>query len=282
MAKIHDIHPHVISKDETKYPRDPIGGTQSDWSRERPVTIEEMIEEMDRAGVASSALVQSATCYGFDNSYICEAIERFPDRFTGIASIAVLADDAVDVMKSWMDRGVSGLRIYTGGSKMNFDYDVLADRRADPIWDFCGEAGIPICLQVRVPAFPIVKELAERHPNTRIAIDHLARADPSDGPPYRNAQPLWDLAKYDNIFLKVTPRSFLLAKEGKASPDTFFPTLVERFGANRLAFGSNFPAAKGPLADIVQTAKDGLSALSEEDRNWILGGTSERLYPALA
>ena len=42
-----DIHPHVISKDEERYPRAPLGGKQSDWSRERPVGAEEMLAAMD-------------------------------------------------------------------------------------------------------------------------------------------------------------------------------------------------------------------------------------------
>src|SRR5439155_1270513 len=58
--RIIDIHPHVISTDETRYPRAPIGGHQSDWSRERPVPYEKMIAAMDTAGIAKSALVQAS------------------------------------------------------------------------------------------------------------------------------------------------------------------------------------------------------------------------------
>ena len=94
--KVHDIHPHIISKDDGRYPRAPLGGEQSDWSRERPVTAEYMVAAMDEAGVASSALVQAATCYGYDNSYVADAIERYPDRFTGVGTIDVLAPDAVE------------------------------------------------------------------------------------------------------------------------------------------------------------------------------------------
>jgi len=31
-----DIHPHVISRDDGRYPQAPLFGMQSDWSRERP------------------------------------------------------------------------------------------------------------------------------------------------------------------------------------------------------------------------------------------------------
>jgi predicted TIM-barrel fold metal-dependent hydrolase len=278
---IHDIHPHIISPDDERFPRSPLGGEQSDWSRDRPVTIEDMVAAMDEAGVASSALVQAASCYGFDNSYVAHAVKRFPDRFTAVGTIDVLAPDAVEVLKGWTEQGITGLRLYTGGSKLKFDFSWLDDPKSFPVWDFAGETGIPICVQGRVPAFPIIVGLAKRFPGTRLILDHLARMDTTDGPPYANAEPLFNLAEHANIFLKVTPRSFDLANSGKASPDTFFPKLVSVFGADRIAFGSNYPASVGTLKEIVETAKHNLKALKPEDRDLILGGTSEILYPSL-
>lgn len=279
---IHDIHPHIISTDDTRFPRAPIGGSeQSDWSQEHQVTAERMIAAMDEAGVASSALVQAATCYGYDNSYVAHAVERFPDRFTAVGTIDVLAPDAVEVFKGWMAKGVTGLRLYTGGSKLKFDFSWLDDPRSFPIWEFAGEAGIAICVQGRPPAFPIMIGLAKRFPRVRMILDHMARMDTTDGPPYANAEPLFKLADFPNIYMKVTPRSFDLANSGKASPETFFPKLVSVFGAERCAFGSNYPASEGTLKQIVDRALDNLSCLKPADRDMIMGGTSEVLYPRL-
>jgi predicted TIM-barrel fold metal-dependent hydrolase len=280
--KIHDIHPHIISDNETKYPPSPIGGQQSDWSKEHHVTMEAMISAMDEAGIASSALVQSATCYGYNNTYVADAIKQHPDRFTGVGTIDVLAPDAVAVFKGWMEKGITGLRLYTGGSKLEFDHSWLNDKRSFPIWEFAGEAGIPVCVQCRPPAFPVVTEMAKRFPGTRILIDHLARMDITDGVPYANAAPLFALAALPNVYLKVTPRTFDLADKGKATHDTFYPRLVAEFGANRCAFGSNYPASEGTLKQIVDRAKHHFRFLSEADRNMILGGTAEILYPKLA
>ena len=41
--KIHDIHPHIISNDDSRYPRSPLGGKQSDWSKDHQVTAEDML-----------------------------------------------------------------------------------------------------------------------------------------------------------------------------------------------------------------------------------------------
>src|ERR1700722_2879689 len=97
---IIDIHPHVISTDTERYPNAPLGGHKSDWSRERPVAVEQMIAAMDQAGIAKSALVQASTCYGHDNSYIADAIAAYPNRFTGVFSADVLAADAPQTMRA--------------------------------------------------------------------------------------------------------------------------------------------------------------------------------------
>src|SRR6201997_2774112 len=101
MSSVMDIHPHIIADDAKRYPLAPLGGHQSDWSRTRPVTCEQMIVAMDAAGVAKSALVQASTCYGHDNSYVADAVAAHPDRFTGVFSVDVLGPDAPGKIAYW-------------------------------------------------------------------------------------------------------------------------------------------------------------------------------------
>src|ERR1700743_3476197 len=110
---IIDIHPHVISTDTVRYPRAPLGGHQSDWSRERPVSVDQMIAAMGEAGIAKSALVQASTCYGHDNSYVAEAVAAHLDRFTGVFSVDVLARDAPEKIRYWVGRNLTGMRLFT-------------------------------------------------------------------------------------------------------------------------------------------------------------------------
>jgi predicted TIM-barrel fold metal-dependent hydrolase len=93
---------------------------------------------------------------------------------------------------------------------------------------------------------------------------------------------LFGLAPFDNIFLKLTPRIFGDVRRGQAAAETFFPRLVEVFGSNRLAWGSNFPASEGKLKDNLVVARQCLACLSAEDQAWIFAKTAQRLYPALA
>ena len=77
----------------------------------------------------------------------------------------------------------------------------------------------------------------------------------TDGPPYGADAPLFDLARYNNVYLKATPLNFAPPQWGKATPESFFGKLVETFGASRIAFGSNFPATAGTLAEILGKAQ---------------------------
>src|SRR5215475_15108360 len=107
MPTVIDIHPHIIADDTRRYPLAPLGGHQSDWSRTRPVTTEQMIAAMDKAGVAKAAIVQASTCYGHDNSYVADAVAAKPERFTGVFSVDVLASDAPERMASWRKKGLT-------------------------------------------------------------------------------------------------------------------------------------------------------------------------------
>jgi L-fuconolactonase len=277
-----DIHPHVIAADAGRYPRAPLGGHQSTWSQERPVGVEQLIVEQDRAGIRKAALVQASTCYGHDNSYVADAVSAYPERFTGVFSCDVLAPDACDTMAYWMDRGLTGLRLFTTGSTMPGQAGWLDDPRSFPAWRKAEDAGLPVCLQMTADGIPAIEDVLQRFPRLSVVLDHLARPVQDDGPPYAAANSLWRLARFPGVYLKVTERNFVGASKGKATPDTFFGRLVSEFGASRIAWGSNFPASERSLADLLALAQDALRFLPQPDREWIFSRTAQTLYPALA
>jgi len=282
MSKVVDIHPHIIANDTQRYPLAPLGGHQSDWSRTRPVTTEQMIAAMDKAGVAKAAIVQASTCYGHDNSYVADAVAAHPDRFTGVFSADVLASDAPERMQHWVERGLTGMRLFTIGSTMPDQASWLDDPKTYPAWQCASELKLSICLQMSAAALPQMIRLAERFPKVRIILDHMARPQIEDGPPYAAAESLFALARYPSVYLKLTERNFIQSRKGKATPETFFPKLVATFGASRLAWGSNYPSSEGSLAELLGLAKTSLACLSQADQGWIFAKTAQNLYPALA
>ncbi|OAN81257.1 amidohydrolase [Jannaschia sp. EhC01] len=281
MDPIIDIHPHVISPDTDRYPLTPLGGTQSTWSSKHPITHEDLIAHMDAAGIEKAVVVQASTAYGHDNTYVAEAVAAHPTRLTGVFSVDILAADAVEQIDYWRGRGLTGLRLFTAGSTVQGQSTWLNDPAGHPAWQYTSDIGLPICVQMRPPGVPMLRDLVQRFPDARVIIDHLARPELSDGPPYAAASGLWELAAFPGVHLKMTLRNIVAAESGQSTLPAFMAHLMKTFGADRVAWGSNFPAADTPLPDLVARARDAVATLTPDQQKAILSGTALSLYPAL-
>ena len=281
MDHIIDTHTHAISPDTERYPLAPVGGHQSDWSAKRPASYQALLAAMDQAGIARAVVVQASTAYGNDNRYVVEAVQAHPDRFAGVFSIDVLAADAVDQLRHWLGAGLAGLRLFTTGTTMPGQADWLDDPRSFPVWEYAQEHGVTICLQMTAAGIPALTNMLGRFPRIRVLLDHLARPDLAGGPPYDGAAPLFALAAHPGVYLKLTNRTIAEAGRGASTPQAFFPRVVAAFGAARIAWGSNFPAAEGSLASLLAEAQSALAMLPEADRAAIFGDTARTIYPQL-
>ena len=280
MKGVIDIHPHVISPDTQRYPRAPLGGRASDWSQSRPVGAQQMIAAMNSAGIDRAVLVQASTCYGHDNSYIADCVAAEPRRFAGVFSVDMLAADAPERIRYWQRRGLIGLRVFIAGHTTAQEVR-LDDPRSFPAWQCAVEEALPVCVQVRTPGLPQLEALLERFPGARVILDHMARPVLDDGPPYAKAESLFRLARYPNLFLKLTAHNVRDARQGSATPQSFFARVIEAFGAPRLAWGSNYPASEGTLSALFVEARAPLAGRTSAEREWIFSRTAQTLYPAL-
>lgn len=280
--EIIDIHPHIVSRDTDRYPIAPQHGHRSDWSATRAVTFEQLIAEMDEAGVAKAAIVHSSTTYGHNNAYVADSVAREPRRFTGVYSFDLLAPDALKTFDHWLARGMGGIRLFTGGATHQSDGSWLVNPATFPIWERCSHIGMSMVIQTTPSGLSMAAELATRFPTVKIALDHCARPALEGGPPYTACAGLFELARHRNVYLKITPRTFDLAQAAPGGAQAFFPHLVKVFGADHLAFGSNYPASAGPLKKLIDQGHACFATLSEAERAWVWGGTAKVLYPTLA
>jgi predicted TIM-barrel fold metal-dependent hydrolase len=278
---IIDIHPHIVSPDTKKYPLNPLGGTQSTWSQERPTTYDDLLRAMDEAGVAKAAIVHSSTAYGFDNSYVADAVKVVPSRFTGVYSIDVMARDAVKVFDHWLGRGCSGMRLFTTGSTIPDQTTWFADPQTYPFWEHAAAKNIPVCVQMRQEGIPLLRQIMDKFPKVTIILDHLSRTPFAEGPPYAGAADFLALAKYKQVYLKITPINVTPKNWGKGTPETFFGKMIDTFGAERIGWGSNFPNSVGTLKEILTAAQKAFSFAKSSDQDWIFGKTALALYPRL-
>ncbi len=164
------------------------------------------------------------------------------------------------------------MRLFTTGSIMPGQATCFDDPRSFPAWEHAAKLGIPVCMQMTLQGLPQLRGLLDRFKGVRVILDHLARPRLVDGPPYAADREFLDLSAYPGVFLKLTPINVSPADWGKASPRTFFRTLIETFGADRISWGSNFPATNDSLSGILGKAQTTLADGSGDERAWIFGG----------
>jgi predicted TIM-barrel fold metal-dependent hydrolase len=276
---LFDTHTHVISPDVATYPTDPIGGKQSEWSRERPVDAAGLLRAMDTAGIERAVVVQASTVYGHDNRYVADTVRAHPDRLVGVYSIDAMAADAVERIDHWQGQGLYGFRLFTTGSTMPGQAAWLGHPDSYPAWAHAEALGIPVCLQMTMDGLPILRDLLTRFPKVRVLLDHCARPDLGGGTPYAAAQALFDMAAFPGVYLKLTNRTLEAAGLGQSMPADFLAAILSAFGADRIAWGSNFPAAAGTLPTLADQARAVLGTLPTAAQDAISQGTAKALYP---
>ncbi|MFI6347123.1 amidohydrolase family protein [Streptomyces sp. NPDC050560] len=279
---IVDTHCHVISDDVARYPRAPIGGKQSGWATTRPVTADGMAERMDGAGIGRAVLVQATTAYGYDNSYVLDSTARRPDRFIAVGTVDPLRPDAADNLEAVTgEGGLSGVRLFTSGSTVPTQGEWFAAPETFPFWERAGALGVTVCLQMRLgPATEQLHALLRRFPTVRVLLDHMGYPDIAASPADA-ATEVAKLAVHPGLHLKLTHRNLeRLHDAGKEANDFLSPVLTA-FGANRIAWGSNLPAAEQSLPELVALARGVLAEVPEPERREIFAGTARRLYPGL-
>ena len=142
---IIDTHSHIIAPDRAKYPLQPYGldqGTGDDrrpasWFEDVPASAEQLLHEMDVAGVDGALLVQAMGAYTYDNAYVADSAVAYPDRFSSVVIVDMEAPDPADTLRSWAERGARGVRLFTITRPIG---SWLDEPRSFPVWEAAAEA----------------------------------------------------------------------------------------------------------------------------------------------
>ena len=279
-----DTHTHAISADTDRFPVKPLGGTRSEWSQTRPVDVDGLIRNLDEAGIERAALVHASTVYGFDNRYAAAALARYRDRLVGVGAVDFLADSAVaDLQQLIEEEGFSGVRIRVadGTTKVPTPGSGVSDERMDAVWDYVASNNVPVCIQMHSEDAPKLAQVLETRPSMTVLLDHAGRPNAAGGPPYTHLGELGQLARFTGVHLKITPPAIKrLGDEPDANVTDVLGRLVKTFGAERIMWGSNFPASAGTPAQLLHSIEAHLPELDDTQRAAILGGNAARIYSA--
>src|SRR5437016_2654141 len=110
-----DAHSHIWTPDTARYPL--AKSFTVDDMRPKSFTAEELLAICRPAGVGRVNLIQMSY-YEFDNSYMLDAIKKYPDRFVGTAIVDPLSDKPDDAMRALLPKGVRAFRIQPQYSKL--------------------------------------------------------------------------------------------------------------------------------------------------------------------
>ncbi|HEV2309121.1 MAG TPA: amidohydrolase family protein [Acidimicrobiia bacterium] len=269
MTPLIDTHVHVIAPDESRYPLDPSGAT-APWYRDDPCSVERLLGLLDEHDVAAAVLVQAISAYRFDNRYALDAAAAHPGRTTPVACVDLAGPDPAAEAARLISVGSRGLRwvaIHDGG---------LVEPAG--VWEVAERAGLPVVVTILATHLRALAAALPRLPKVPLALDHCGFADFARGVPDELAV----LADTPNLALKVSTIALDHAAE-HGDVRELLGDLVDRFGADRLMWGSDYSQTHDrPYGDVVEYARHAASKLRDDDRDAFLAGTARTYWPGLA
>ena len=202
-----------------------------------------------------------------------------PSRFGLIKPFDPQSESVTDDIASWAETpGVVGARLMLQSS--SFDAD-------DPGLNRMLAAGAQSAIPINVMCsgnLPLLRELAIRHPNTQLVVDHVGLTQPHVPPappePFSDLANVISLAACDNVAIKISG-ACTLSHQPFPYPDIWEPLskIFDAFGLERCLWGTDWTRA----VDLL-TYEQGVEAfrvadsLSYSERSELMGGSLMKIY----
>jgi len=242
----------------------------------------DLVAAMDAVGVDGALLVSPYSMYRYDASYALEVHAQHPGRFGLIRPFDPTVPDVGDEVGRWA--ATPGA---VGGRIMLSDRFAGGDLSADhPGLNQILAAGAANGLPINVLCWrklDLLAELARRHPNTQVVIDHLGLAQPFQPPPpehpFADLPDVLALAALDNVAIKVSG-GCTLSHAPFPYEDIWEPLgqIFRTFGFERCLWGTDWTRAVELL-----TYEQGVEAfrvtdqLTDSEREALMGGSLAQL-----
>ncbi len=244
------------------------------------VTGDDMVAAMDAVGVDGAVLVSPFTMYGYDASYALEVYRKHPGRFGLVKPVDATDPGVAETIADWAATpGTVGIRIFLNRG--------AATDAADPglqrVLASAARHALPVNLMC-TGRLEQAAQLAERHPQTQLVIDHLGLPQPQEPPapaaPFADLPRLLALAAFANVAVKISG-ACTLSHAPFPYEDIWEPLarIFDAFGLERCLWGTDWTRAIKVL-----TYKEGVEAfrvtdrLSDSDKAVLMGESLTRVY----
>lgn len=237
----------------------------------------EMLLELMRANQVTRTVIVQVIHYRWDNRYLAGVLRRYPTAFHGVCRVDPEDPAAPDQLSRLTEvEGFRGVRLSPAAGPLG---DWIRGPLMPPLWRRCALLKVPMTLLIPVTRLPELHPLIEANPDLHVVIDHMA--DCPLGEPHK-LELLLALAQYPKVFVKIS-HTWSLSNRPYPYPDAMAQVklLQKEFGADRLMAGTDWPISLNRLdyARAVALYRDNMPWLLERDRQQILSGTVQRVWP---
>ena len=273
MAPTIDSQVHAYERNSPERP----WVTIPPWPDE--VTGDDMVAAMDAVSVDGALLISPFSMYRYDGSYALEVYAKHPGRFGLIKPFDPQSEAVADEVAEWAGTpGVVGARIML--TAQTFEAD---DPGLNRILAAGAQAGIPVNVMCS-GKLSLLRELAHRHPDTQVVVDHVGLIQPFEPPappePFADLANVVSLAACDNVAIKISG-ACTLSHQPFPYPDIWesLGKVFDAFGFDRCMWGTDWTRAVGLLS-----YEQGVEAfrvtdqLSDSERSALMGGTLVKIY----
>lgn len=254
-------------------------GKSTGHHRRLPITEAVLMDEMAAAGVAQALLVPPLWDPG-GNAYALAMAARQPERFAVMGLLPEAASLAPEAgrerLAKWRETpSMVGLRFLFNTPERLTPY---LEGRYDWVWPSAEAAGLVLALLVP-NALTIAAEIAERHPDLKVIVDHLGVPRGARGlDAFLHLDALLALARFPNLFVKaVGVGDYAQDPYPFRSLDIPLRRVFDSFGPERVIWGSDLSRIHHPYRDCVAHFAEALPWLTPDERSLVMGGNLRRL-----
>lgn len=264
-AHITDCHVHVWLGGGKKKP--------SKTHRQEPFSYEELLKEMDGAGVQRATIV-TPSWNPTGNKYPLEAANEHPDRFRVMGLFNTFAKPDPQAVANWMNqKGMAGMRLFLGAGPARTWF---TSGQGDWLWPILEKNNIPVMLFVG-GMMPTMAKIAEKHPHLKIALGNLGLPAGKVGTKaFDDYDTVLAMAKYPNISMKAESVPFLSQEPYPyKNVQPILRRVYDAFGPERMFWGSDLTLLMPrhiPYKDCVRCFTEEMTWMPDKDLDLVMGG----------
>ena len=271
---IIDAHQHFWDPKRGDY-----GWLRPDNPIHRVFSPDDLRPLLDEAGVDGTILVQAAPTTA-ETDYMLGIARDTPWILGVVGWIDLLAPDAIAQLRT---RASDPLFVGVRPMLQDLpDPDWILQPDLAPALETIAAEGLMFDALILAHQIGAITELAERHPQLPILLDHGAKPRLGDADAMlRWARDMEALAAMPNVACKVS--GLLTELTPRGTRETIIRAiglLFDLFGAERLVWGSDWPVLTlaGTYRDWFELARDAIAAKQESALAAVMGGNALRLY----